>query len=122
MQNSAAKNPEPCAQAESEAYIGEIDAIGSAYEELQAQNARLVQQMAERDEVGCPSDHLSCSLVPRSGLACLTQQHAKHSLCWEPTSPQSYACLASAARHTWVRWRKLSIGHSQEAHAHSGLP
>mmetsp|Transcript_20506 Transcript_20506/g.56859 ORF Transcript_20506/g.56859 Transcript_20506/m.56859 type:complete len:850 (+) Transcript_20506:389-2938(+) len=36
-------------KAELEAYIQEIDVIGSAYEDMQAQNTALLQQMTERD-------------------------------------------------------------------------
>ena len=37
-------------QAECEAYIGEMEVTGGAYEELQAQNVRLLSALAERDE------------------------------------------------------------------------
>ncbi|KAL8151108.1 hypothetical protein V2J09_020916 [Rumex salicifolius] len=35
---------------EAEAYISEIETIGQAYEDMQAQNQRLLQQMTERDD------------------------------------------------------------------------
>ncbi|KAK9824459.1 hypothetical protein WJX72_010429 [[Myrmecia] bisecta] len=38
------------AKAESEAYIAEIDEIGRVYEEMQAQNSRLLAQLTERDD------------------------------------------------------------------------
>lgn len=37
-------------QGESDAYISEIEAAGNAYEEMQGQNTRLLQQLTERDE------------------------------------------------------------------------
>lgn len=38
-------------QETSEAYVQEIEVISEAFEEIQKQNQRLLQQMAERDEV-----------------------------------------------------------------------
>ncbi|CAI9106784.1 OLC1v1006003C1 [Oldenlandia corymbosa var. corymbosa] len=37
-------------EAEAEAYISEIETIGQAYEDMQMQNQRLLQQVAERDD------------------------------------------------------------------------
>jgi hypothetical protein len=37
-------------QGEAEAYLGEMVVIGGAYEDMQAQNTRLLQLLTERDE------------------------------------------------------------------------
>lgn len=37
-------------QAESEEYINEIEKVGQAYEEVQAQNARLLAALGQREE------------------------------------------------------------------------
>lgn len=37
-------------QAEIDAYIGEMEVIGAAYEEMQTKNSSLLQQLVERDE------------------------------------------------------------------------
>ncbi|KAK9864134.1 hypothetical protein WJX84_006373 [Apatococcus fuscideae] len=47
--NASAKNAED-ARADSDIYISEIDSIHNAYEEMLAQNTRLLQQLTERDE------------------------------------------------------------------------
>ena len=37
-------------QAESEEYLGEIEKVGAAYEDVQAQNARLLAALGQREE------------------------------------------------------------------------